>query len=121
MSTLPALLFATVCAGSPPPASLVAERVFFDDLGHPLSDTHVVIRVYWIGPHEADQLVGVVGSPTNELNVTVSGGTFFDPAPNSPGSRPPPGRSSTASEQPGPRDPRGGRAVSDTRRNIRYH
>ena len=60
-----------------------------NDLGDPLPDTHVVIRVYWIGPHEDDQLVGVVGSPTNELSVTVSGGVFADPAPSSPGSRPP--------------------------------
>jgi hypothetical protein len=67
------LLTTGVCAGS-----LKVSQIFFDDAGNALPSDRVVLRVYWQGPSADDQLVGVVGSPSNPMNIEIWGGTFFD-------------------------------------------
>jgi uncharacterized protein (TIGR03382 family) len=68
---------------------LVVEQIMFDDAGNALPGDKHVIRVFWQAPDSDDQLVGVVGSPNNEMNVEVTGGTFFDSANFLAGDRPP--------------------------------
>jgi uncharacterized protein (TIGR03382 family) len=57
---------------------LTLQCIMFDDAGNALPQGQTTFRVYWNAPSPDDQLVGVVGSPSNPMNVEVSGGTFFD-------------------------------------------
>jgi hypothetical protein len=81
------LLVATATAQA---NSVVAEQIFQDDAGNVLPSTHVVLRVYWQADAPEDQLLGVSGSPTNNLNINVTGGTFFDSTNIIAGDRPVP-------------------------------
>jgi uncharacterized protein (TIGR03382 family) len=85
LTSVVGLLFATSASGG----QLIVDQIFFDDAGNALPSNMVTVRVYWQGPSDNDQLVGVVGSPSNPMHFEVSGGTFFDSDHFLAGDRPP--------------------------------